>query len=143
MPSKSSNSNEPHIFFDGSHDNNISPIVAAFGLFYSAQNLSLAANAESTPEGRERKWRFSQIAPLQGKVVWEKLQCGEGEYVRVRVNEAIQKAAGKPWCPAAGDARKAAHHEQALLNKGLCPLANVVRSLEWVKSGDEWSKCYN
>lgn len=145
----SSTTQGPHIFFDGSHDNNISPIAAAFGLFSSPHNLSTAADAESTPQGRSRAWTFSQIAPLQGKIVWEKVQCNsrpsrrasdgqradKQQYIRVRANEAIQKAQGQPWCP---DAPRSAY----LQRNGLCPLDNVVKSLDWVKSGDEWAKCF-
>lgn len=140
----------PRIFFDGSHDNNISPIVAAFGLFYSPNNLSLAANAQDTPAGRNRPWVFSHIAPLQGKVVFEKVQCNTSlaigkaqaskEYVRVRANEAVQRAKDAPWCPATQGLLSPV--DALKIDAGLCPLESVVQGLSWVKSDEEWQKCF-
>ncbi|PWN30324.1 phosphoglycerate mutase-like protein [Jaminaea rosea] len=138
--------NAPRIYFDGTHDNNASPIAAAFGLFSSPGNLSLAADAQDTREGRNRAWRFSRIAPLQGKLVWERVECkaqrGNVEparYVRVRANEAVQQAKSAPWCPAA---KNASSEDRKRIEAGLCPLDAVVRGLDWVKSGDEWAKCF-
>ncbi|CAO1628459.1 unnamed protein product [Parajaminaea phylloscopi] len=154
IPTNSSRITGPRIFFDGSHDNNMSPIAAAFGLFHSPHKLSTKANAESTKEGKERAWRFSHIAPLQGKIVWEKVECSAPHhhphggkkgshkshfYVRVRANEAVQKAHGQPWCPSSS---KLGGQAKSRLQHGLCPLDNVVQSLDWVKSGKEWAKCF-
>lgn len=137
------------IFFDGSHDNNISPIAAAFGLFQNPGNasLSLGANAQASSEAKERRWRFSQIAPMQGKIVWEKLACnasgsgsgsGKGEYVRVIANGAVQPAKGASWCPTTASGSGS----ESLLGKGLCPLESVEKALAWTKSAEEWEKCY-
>lgn len=160
IPSNTSKISGPRIFFDGSHDNNVSPIAAAFGLFSSSHNLSTRADAESSQVGKDRQWRFSRIAPLQGKIVWEKIQCHAATasshkghrdasdkstnrskefFLRVRANEAVQKAKGSQWCPSASSLTRASSR---YLERGLCPLDNVIRSLEWVKSGDEWAKCF-
>lgn len=142
IPANSTGANAgPRIFFDGSHDNNISPIAASFGLFSSSDALSTGANAESKRQGESRAWRFSQIAPLQGKVVWEKIECSSSsrrqqqEYVRVRANEAVQPAESAPWCPSGGAQRD-------MVRQGLCPLDAVVQSLSWVRDGSEWAKCF-
>ncbi|PWN19637.1 phosphoglycerate mutase-like protein [Microstroma glucosiphilum] len=120
------------IFHDASHDNNISPIVASFGLFRTAP-LPLGRHAERSQRAKNRSWHFSRIAPLQGKVVWEKVSCPvkktskrEHEFVRIRANEAIQTSAGQAWCPG-----KLAGEEMQYARYGLCPLEKVVRGLQW------------
>lgn len=61
--------------------------------------------------------------------------------MRVRVNEAIQKAQDEPWCPEVKGEQETGK-ERLFKSRGLCPLQSVVQGLEWVKSGDEWNKCY-
>ncbi|KAI8799816.1 histidine phosphatase superfamily [Cladochytrium replicatum] len=151
---------DPPVFADFSHDNNMSPIAAAFGLFKGA-NMSTAAGAEKLPHA----WDFGRIAPLGGKIVWEKLVCatssGDKEFVRVRTNGAVQVAGGPDgWCPASQRPvciprptrqypmnrqqlrRRKLNDEDSLLASGLCPLENVAKLLEWTKDGSEWDKCF-
>ncbi|UZJ55042.1 hypothetical protein CBS101457_004362 [Exobasidium rhododendri] len=120
---------QPVVFFDGSHDNNIGPIVAAAGLF-SGPNLTTSRDAQDAPYN----WIFSHIAPLQGKIVFEKLTCGlpftpfSKEFVRIRANEAVLTG----WC---GDG---SHYAQDTL----CPLESFLKNIAFAESATEWNKCY-
>ncbi len=137
------------VFFDGSHDNNIGPIAAAFGLF-DGPPLTTEAGAESKPHA----WDFSKIAPLQGKIVFEKLSCLNPSiqigpkagasfqlnraYVRVRANGAVQQAKDATWCPSKGQTVR----DQVYIAEGLCPLEAVLGGLAWVNEAVEWNKCF-
>ena len=69
----------------------MAPIAAALGLF-GGPNLTTYTNAHLNPHN----WIFSQIAPFQGKIVFEKLSCGvpSASFVRIRANGAILSG----WC---------------------------------------------
>jgi hypothetical protein len=133
------------VFFDGTHDNSeslkppllqpstdtsldIGPIAAAFGLF-DGPKLSTDFHAERAPH----RWVFSQIGPLQGKIIFEKLSCAgsRSPYLRVRANGAVQSPRGASWCPRP-DARAA---------QGLCAVDVVHKALAFVNSIEEWAKC--
>ncbi|KDN52423.1 phosphoglycerate mutase-like protein [Tilletiaria anomala UBC 951] len=153
------------IYFDGSHDNNIGPIAAAFGLF-DGPALTTGAHAERNTHA----WDFARIAPLQGKIVFEKLICAapptrrtlgsrrrqrsqtalavvdaagtrnQQAYVRVRANAAVQNPEGAPWCPTSR--RHPNTDDMDYLQQGLCPLEWVLEALSWVNTEDEWAKCF-
>ncbi|PWN43829.1 phosphoglycerate mutase-like protein [Ceraceosorus guamensis] len=118
------------IFFDGSHDN-------TFGLF-DGPALQTSSHAEQAPHN----WVFSRIAPLQGKIVFEKITCGvpntplplSQDYLRIRANGAIQSPSNASWCPDAG--------LDPLSRLGLCKLSNVNKALDWVNTDTEWQKCF-
>lgn len=121
------------VFFDGSHDNNIGPIAAAAGLF-NGPTLGTGADAATQPHA----WVFSHIAPLQGKLVFERLGCGTAKYVRIRANGQVLPP-DDSWCPAA--ANSTGH---PLARKGnLCPLDDFVANLAFVETDTEWNKCYS
>ncbi|KAL9940724.1 hypothetical protein V8E36_000212 [Tilletia maclaganii] len=128
------------IYFDGTHDNNLGPIATAFGLFDGPALNASKPHAEQDPHN----WFFSRIAPFQGKIVFERLQCGlplplvGRKYVRVRANGAVQPAIGDyGWCKNATSAV-----DRQLAKQGLCSLDSVKSTLAWVNTDSEWSKCY-
>ncbi|CAD6887689.1 unnamed protein product [Tilletia controversa] len=124
------------IYFDGTHDNNLGPIATAFGLFDGPALNASKPHAEQDPHN----WYFSRIAPFQGKIVFERLQCSPGRnYVRVRANGAVQPATGDyGWCKNT----TATDLDQQLAQYGLCSLDSVKTTLAWVNTDSEWSKCY-
>ena len=76
-----------------------------------------------------RKWRISRMAPFSGRMVAEKLQCGDGgEYIRILVNDAVQSL---EFCGGSED--------------GLCTLNAFVESQAYAQSnGDgDWEKCFS
>lgn len=117
----------PMVYFDGSHDNNIGPIAAAASLF-AGPALSTSYNAQAQPHS----WIFSRIAPLQGKIVFEKLSCLPAQkFVRIRANGAVLDPAS--YCGGATGDR---------FHPGLCPLDRLVSQLAYVNEDAEWNGCF-
>ena len=110
-------------YADFSHGSHMVAIYSAIGLFRPdeppvADRLDLA-----------RKWRISRMTPFSGRMVTEKLRCGDGgEYVRILVNDAVQPL---EFCDANED--------------GLCTLSAFVESQAYARSnGDgDWEKCFS
>ncbi|KAI9838929.1 MAG: hypothetical protein M1819_004137 [Sarea resinae] len=57
------------LFFSFVHDGDIIPMLAALDLFPDAAHLP------TTHVARERKWRTSQVVPMGGRVIFERLLC--------------------------------------------------------------------
>lgn len=78
------------LYADFSHDNQMVAIYAAMGLFRQGAPLDPVA-----PDP-QRGWRARRLVPFSARMVTERLRCnggggaGEGEYVRVLVNDAVQ-----------------------------------------------------
>lgn len=113
-----------HKFYaDFSHDNQMVAIYSAIGLFRPDEpprtdRLDLA-----------RKWRISRMTPFSGRMITEKLRCGDdGEYVRILVNDAVQPL---EFCGANED--------------GLCALSAFVESQVYARSngGGDWERCFS
>jgi hypothetical protein len=123
----------PSVFFDGSHDNNIGPIAAAAALF-DGPALSTSFNAQTTAHA----WIFSQIAPLQGKIVFERLSCLPGlqRYIRVRANDAILTP------PSFCRGSKGRSNDFASKHN-LCSVDDFLAGLAYVNTAQEWNKCYS
>lgn len=143
----------PVIYFDGSHDNSeyrrrskrgnicqtdiylvhfqdMAPIVASLGLF-NGPNETTGYNSQNLPHN----WVFSQIAPLQGKIVFEKLSCEASisrqkqDFVRIRANEAILTG----WC------NDGSNYERGTL----CPMHAFLKNLAFVENATQWNTCYD
>ncbi|KAI9796572.1 MAG: acid phosphatase pho5 [Candelina submexicana] len=80
------------LFFSFVHDGDIIPMLAALDIFHDAVDLPVTHVAES------RRWRTSQITPMGGRVIFERLRCPhrskadkerQGIYVRINVNDGI------------------------------------------------------
>ncbi|KAH9919703.1 histidine phosphatase superfamily [Fomitopsis serialis] len=115
------------VYADFSHDNLMVPVFAALGLF-PTDPLDPASGAGGV-------WNVSRMVPFAGRMVVERLTCGEGDasddeegrYVRVLVNEAVQPLA---FCGARGD--------------GVCGLDAFVESQAFARSGGNgtWGACF-
>ena len=108
------------LYFSFVHDGDIVPMLAASGLFPDADDLPV------THVARGRTWRTSQVTPMGGRVIFERLVCpsspsssspsakdhqAEGDvYVRINVNDGI---VAHPAC-ASGPGRS-------------CPLGEFLR----------------
>lgn len=116
------------VYADFSHDNLMIPVFAAMGLF-PTDPLD-PTGAESHAGG---VWNVSRMVPFAGKMVVERLTCGEGytgdegRYVRVLVNQGVQPLA---FCGASGD--------------GVCSLDAFVESQAFARSGGNgtWDTCF-
>ncbi|KAJ7256493.1 phytase [Mycena haematopus] len=112
------------IYADFSHDNAIVAIFSALGLFRQPYPLSTAG-----PDP-QRTWRTHEMVPFSGRMVVEKLTCGDGgEYVRILVNDALQPL---NFCASKDDV-------------GICTLSAFVQSQSYARSngGGDWERCFD
>ncbi len=84
------------LFFCFVHDGDIIPMLAALDLFPSRKNLPV------THRPRSRAWRTSQVVPMNGRIIFERLTCdtlpqsssntdanASERFVRIIVNDGV------------------------------------------------------
>ena len=113
------------VYADFSHDNDMTGILAALGLYNNTEPLS-NTTVESTKEtkGYSAAW----TVPFAARIYVEKLKCkkAEEEYVRVIVNDRVQ-----PLDFCGGD------------KYGRCTLSEFVKSQSFSTSGGHWDQCFS
>ncbi|GAA5831386.1 hypothetical protein JCM11251_004006 [Rhodosporidiobolus azoricus] len=124
------------LYYDGTHDNQLTPILAVLGL-RNGTVLS-ATGAADEGEGGE-KWKTSEIVPFAGKLVTERVKCTgrNGEFVRFLINDQLQlpshSFSASSVCPSADPVT------------GLCPLSDFLNgeAVRYVRENGrgEWQKC--
>ncbi|KAL8977772.1 MAG: hypothetical protein Q9205_006494 [Flavoplaca limonia] len=88
--------NDGKFFFSFVHDGDIVPMLAALDLFPSTEHLPTSHRPET------RQWRTSQVLPMNGRVIFERLRCKHvskenptaedtetSHYVRININDGI------------------------------------------------------
>lgn len=116
---------EGHVLFaDFSHDNDMTGIFSAMGLYNTTKPL--APDGLEPPEtngGYSAGW----TVPFAGRLYVEKMQCASEnkELVRVIVNDRVQ-----PLEQCGGD------------RLGRCTLDAFVRSLQFARDGGKWKECF-
>ncbi|KAF2874025.1 histidine phosphatase superfamily [Massariosphaeria phaeospora] len=112
------------VYADFSHDNDMSAIFAALGLYNATKPLS-----NTTVEGTDKTHGFSAAwtVPFAARMYVEKLNCkGEKEEsVRVIVNDRVMPL---EFC--GGD------------RYGRCTLSKFVESQSFARSGGHWDRCF-
>jgi hypothetical protein len=112
------------VYADFSHDNDISGVLAALGLYNQTKPLS-NTTVESTKDthGYSAAW----TVPFASRMYVEKLQCSgaKEEFVRIIVNDRVHPL---DFC----DADK----------YGRCTLSKFVESQSFATSGGLWEQCY-
>jgi hypothetical protein len=112
------------LYADFSHDNDISGIFAALGL-YNTTNPPVAMKRQSPQElgGYAASW----TVPFASRAYFEKMRCDgeQEEFVRVLVNDRVM-----PLETCGGD------------ELGRCKLSKFVDSLSFAQSGGNWDKCF-
>jgi acid phosphatase len=85
------------VFFSFVHDGDIVPFLAALQLF---NEKALAQRLPTDRVKVDRQWVTSDVVPMGGRVVFERVGCWEeGErkrYVRVFINDGLMKLPGLP-----------------------------------------------
>jgi len=71
------------LYFSFVHDGDIVPMLASLGLFEDGQDLPVTHIME------DRKWKTSQVTPMGGRVLFERLTCANRKFVRINVNDGI------------------------------------------------------
>lgn len=112
------------LFADFSHDNDMTSIFAALGLFASNHRLSNTTRENAVQaDGYSAAW----TVPFAARAYFEKMRCGyddKEELVRAIVNGRVVTLQG---CGAD--------------NKGRCKLSYFINSLSFAKSGGRWADC--
>jgi len=116
------------MYADFTHDDLLIAVYAAMGLF--PQSAALSDTSLDTTPGRT--WIASRLVPFAARMVVERMECnggasGQGEYVRVMVNQEVQPLA---FCGAGED--------------GLCGLEAFVDSQGFARSSGNgtWAECF-
>ncbi|KAF3031790.1 hypothetical protein E8E12_000864 [Didymella heteroderae] len=113
-----------NVYADFSHDNDISGVLAALGLYNQTKPLSKTA-VESTKDthGYSAAW----TVPFASRLYVEKLQCSgaKEDFVRIIVNDRVQSL---DFCGAD--------------RHGRCTLSKFVESQSFSRGGGLWSQCY-
>jgi hypothetical protein len=111
------------LFADFTHDNDMTGIFAAMGLYNTTADLS-KTSLQTTDE--TNGYSASSTVPFSSRVYFEKLSCdGQSEeMVRILVNDRVIPLQN---CNA------------DLL--GMCTLTNWVESLSFARSGGKWDQC--
>lgn len=111
------------LFADFSHDNDMTGILAAIGVYNATvppSNNTIETTAQTG--GYSASW----TVPFGARVYFEKLNCGNGEEkVRVVVNDRVVPL------PSCGSDEF-----------GMCTLSKFVASLSFARGGGHWDQCF-
>lgn len=112
------------LFADFSHDNDLTSIYAALGLYSSFAPLS-NTTIETTKQtaGYSAAW----TVPFAARMYVEKMKCDgdDEEKVRVVINNRVVPLVG---CP--------------VDTKGRCGLKDFVKGLDFARGGGKWDQCF-
>nr|OQO20260.1 hypothetical protein B0A51_13704 [Rachicladosporium sp. CCFEE 5018] len=114
------------LYADFSHDNDMTAIFSALGL-YNTSTTPMLPNTTVVEAEQAGGYSAAWTVPFAARAYFEKLQCrGEREeYVRVIVNDRVQAL---EQCD--GD------------RYGRCKLSKFVDSLGFARSGGNWAQCF-
>jgi acid phosphatase len=70
-------------FFSFSHDSDIIPVLATMKLMDDGPKLP------TDRVMRDRKWRTSQVVPMGGRIMFERMLCDSSVYVRLNINDGL------------------------------------------------------
>ncbi|KAL1960498.1 hypothetical protein VTO42DRAFT_7797 [Malbranchea cinnamomea] len=88
---------EGGLFFSFVHDGDIAPMLTALGIF---DDDTYDPNLPITHIARDRVWRTSQVMPMGGRIIFERLSCSSqsnvteygqatNRYIRININDGI------------------------------------------------------
>ncbi|KAK5172046.1 uncharacterized protein LTR77_003683 [Saxophila tyrrhenica] len=112
------------LYADFSHDNDMTAIFAALGLYNGTGQFPKTEVVEARDaNGYSAAW----TVPFAARAYFEKMTCSghKGELVRVLINDRVL-----PLTQCGGD------------GLGRCTLAKFIESLGFAKAGGDWDKCF-
>jgi hypothetical protein len=114
------------LYADFSHDNDMTAIFSAMGLFGGNASVPLS-NTTLTEAQQANDYSASWTVPFAARAYFEKLSCvgHREEFVRVIVNDRVQ-----PLKQCGGD------------RYGRCMLSAFVGSLGFAQAGGDWDQCF-
>ncbi|EME48564.1 hypothetical protein DOTSEDRAFT_76167 [Dothistroma septosporum NZE10] len=112
------------LYADFSHDNDMTAIFSAIGLYNGTAPLS---NTSVTEAQNTNGYSAAWTVPFGARAYFEKMQCfgSREEFVRVIVNDRVQ-----PLKQCGGDVL------------GRCTLSKFIDSLGFAKSNGHWNQCF-
>lgn len=112
------------LYADFSHDNDMTGIFSALGLYNSTPPLS---NTSMRNIQQTRGFSASWVVPFASRAYFEKMQCRgeEEELVRIVVNDRVIPL-----------------HNCGADKMGRCKLSSFVESQGFVRKGGHWDQCY-
>lgn len=112
------------VYADFSHDNDMTGILAALGLYNATKPLS---NTTMESTAQTKGYSAAWTVPFAARIYVEKLKCKkvEEEFVRIVVNDRVQEMG---FC--GGD------------RYGRCKLSKFVESQGFTTSGGRWEQCF-
>jgi Histidine phosphatase superfamily (branch 2) len=112
------------LYADFSHDNDMSAIFAALGLYNGTKSLPTTYIQDAENSGG---FSASWTVPFAGRMYVEKMRCAadDDEYVRIVMNNRVMPL-----------------HFCGADDLGRCTVDEFVRSLSFARSGGSWSRCY-
>lgn len=115
-----------NLYADFGHDNDMTAVFAALGLYNSTPPLS---KSEIMSIEEMRGYSAAWTVPFAARMVAEKMVCdgAEGELVRVLVNGRVVPL---EWCKGRGD------------GFGMCGLGEFVEGLGFARGGGRWERCF-
>lgn len=112
------------VYADFSHDNDMTAIFAALGIYNTTKPLSnISVETTKQTNGYSAAW----TVPFAARMYVEKLSCKheKEEYVRIIVNDRV-----RPLEFCGGD------------KHGRCKLSKFVKSQSFARSGGHWDQCF-
>lgn len=116
------------LYADFSHDNDMTSIMYALGLYSATKPLSNTTRETAEDALAAGGYSAAWTVPFAARVFVEKMVCadtGAEELVRVMVNDRVQ-----PLETCGAD------------ELGRCTLRDFVASLEFARGGGDWSSCF-
>ncbi|KAF2764588.1 acid phosphatase [Teratosphaeria nubilosa] len=112
------------LYADFSHDNDLTAIFSALGLY---NTTTLLPNTTLVEAPQANDYSAAWTVPFAARAYFEKLQCREhrDEMVRVIINDRVL-----PLAQCKGD------------EDGLCTLQSFIASLRFARNGGLWSSCF-
>ncbi|KAL1856356.1 hypothetical protein VTK73DRAFT_8304 [Phialemonium thermophilum] len=114
------------LYADFSHDNDMTAVVSALGLYKATPPLS---TSERLPPDRVGGYSAAWTVPFAARVYVEKMTCAETrddeELVRILVNDRVV-----PLQDCGADAM------------GRCRLSRFIESLDFARRGGRWDQCF-
>lgn len=113
------------VYADFSHDNDMTGVLAALGLYNNTRPLS-NSSVESTK--KTKGYSAAWTVPFAARIYVEKLSCKKAKepFVRIIVNDRVQ---GLDFC--GGD------------EHGRCTLSKFVESQSFTRTGGHWNQCFD
>lgn len=115
------------LYADFSHDNDMTTIFSAIGLFNATLATGQLSNTTVEAENQTAGYSAASTVTFGARAYFEKMECSgqSEELVRILINDRVQ-----PLTQCGGDAL------------GRCTLSSFINSLSFARGNGLWSQCF-